>query len=80
MAKPTEEARTFLEHAVKTNIREKHTTKFQICKKRTSEQNQQILALAATIALNQTRFKVINFRDQMMKNQKNLIGTQFSEV
>ena len=42
------EAVTFLAPAVNTNYQENHTTKCPICKKRTSEQNQQILALAAT--------------------------------
>ena len=38
----------FLAQAVNTNQQENHTTKCHICKKWTSEQNQQILALAAT--------------------------------
>ena len=38
----------FLAQAVNTNHQENHTTKCHICKKWTSEQNQQILALAAT--------------------------------
>ena len=38
----------FLAPAVNTNYKENHTIICHICKKRTSEQNQQILALAAT--------------------------------
>ena len=78
--KPTADAGTFLAQAVNTNIHENHTKKCHICKKRTFEQNHQILTSAATIAMNETRLKVIQFKSQMKKNQKSLLGTQFSEV
>ena len=42
------EAGMLLAPAVNTNYQENDTTKCHICKKRTSEQNHQILALAAT--------------------------------
>ena len=48
IVKSMAEAVTFLAPAVNTNYQENHTTKCHIFKKRTSEQNQQILALAAT--------------------------------
>ena len=48
IVKSTAEAVMFLAPAVNTNYQENHTKKCHICKKWTSEQNQQILALAAT--------------------------------
>ena len=74
IVKPTADAWTILAQAANTIIHENHTTKSHICKKRTFEQNHQILTLAATIAMNQTRLKVIQFKNQTRKNQKSLLG------